>query len=259
MQPDDQFGNRDPGVPQPPQALPPRPPVQPTSQVVSPQVATPPPVAPVQPAPQPIQPQVTPAPAVPLAPQGAQVADPIQGDGFTYEPEVTEEPYGDQDDEYDEGEIDLSEPIRWQATEYIHQEKNTTWFIGFAIVLAAFMAVAILLMQSWSFAILLVVIAVVVVVLAKRPPRIMEYSLSEDGLHVGETLHKFGDFKSFGLIHDGQEFSIMLIPRRRLQPGITVYFPEEAGEDIVDVLGSRLPMRDLHLDAVDRLVRKLRL
>lgn len=87
----------------------------------------------------------------------------------------------------------------------------------------------------------------------------MNYSLSEEGLHIDNTLHRYADFKSFGVIRDGEEFSVMLIPRRRFQPGITVYFPEESGEDIVDVLGSRLPMRDLRLDAVDKLVRKLRL
>ena len=162
-------------------------------------------------------------------------------------------------DPYEGGEIDLSEPVAWQAQEYIHQEKGAAWFVVFAGVLVVFMGVALFLMKSWSFAILLVVIAIVIVVLAKRPPRVMEYALSEEGLHIDNTLHRYIDFKSFGVIRDGEEFSVMLIPRRRFQPGITVYFPEESGEDIVDVLGSRLPMRDLHLDVVDKLVSKLRL
>jgi hypothetical protein len=38
-----------------------------------------------------------------------------------------------------------------------------------------------------------------------------------------------------------------------------VYFPEEAGEKIVDILGQRLPMETLKLDMIDILVRKLRL
>ncbi|MFZ1360791.1 MAG: hypothetical protein WAS27_02070 [Candidatus Saccharimonadales bacterium] len=162
-------------------------------------------------------------------------------------------------DEYAPTDIDLSQPVSWEAREYIHQEKGKTWFIYFAGVFVVLMLTAVFLMQSWSFAILLVVIAAVIIVLAKRPPRLMEYTLSEDGLHIDETLHHYIDFKSFGVIRDGEEFSVMLIPRKRFQPGITVYFPEEIGEDVVDVLGSRLPMRDLHLDAVDRLVRKLRL
>lgn len=226
-------------------------PVQPASQPpVAQPVQQPQPVAPVQPT-QPVQPLQQPQPVAVEAMGAVAVSDQVE-DGFGYDP-------GDTDEEYDDEEIDLTEPVKWEASEYIHQEKDAKWFILFAVVIAAFMAIAVLLMQSWTFAVLLVVIAIMVVVLAKRPPRVMEYALSNEGLHIGQTLHKFSDFKSFGIIRDGEEFSVMLIPRRRLQPGITVYFPEEAGEDIVDALGSRLPMKDLNLDVVDRLVRKLRL
>jgi hypothetical protein len=51
----------------------------------------------------------------------------------------------------------------------------------------------------------------------------------------------------------------MLIPTKRFSPGLSVYFPEEAGERIVDILGTRLPMETLKLDAIDIIVRRLRL
>jgi hypothetical protein len=151
-----------------------------------------------------------------------------------------------------------SAPVTWVAHEYIHREKGTLWFILFAVVIAAFIAVSVLT-KAWSFTALIVVIAVVVIVYTRRPPRELTYSLTDDGLVIDQTLHKFSSFKSFGIIRDGEEFSVMLIPTQRFQPGVTVYFPEEAGEDIVDMLGSRLPMKDLKLDVVDRVVRLLRL
>lgn len=241
-------------APQPPQA--PQQTPQPQQPAPQPQPVPAPPQAapqPVNQSPQVAQPQPPQAPE-PVAPQevlgSVAVADQVES-GYGFENQ-TDEPF-------EESEIDLSQPVTWQAKEYIHQEKDAKWFIGFAVVLLAFLAVSIFLMKSISFSILLVVIAIVIIVLAKRPPRVMSYSLSEEGLHIDNTLHRYADFKSFGVIRDGEEFSVMLIPRRRFQPGITVYFPEESGEDIVDVLGSRMPMRDLRLDAVDKLVRKLRL
>jgi hypothetical protein len=244
MQPEEQPANGGAPAPQP---------VQPPSQPL-----------PQQPAPVPSNPQ---APAPQVAPSqpttstveslGSVAVSEQIDDAYEYDVDADEE--GDDDDYEDFPEVDLTEPVNWNSKEYIHQEKDTKWFIVFAIVLIAFIAVAIFLMKSITFAVLLVVIAAAVIVLAKRPPRELEYSLSNEGLHIGDTLHKYSDFKSFGVIRDGEEFSVMLMPRRRLQPGITVYFPEEAGEDIVDALGSRLPMRELHLDIVDHLVRKLRL
>lgn len=250
MQPENQPGAPVPPTPQAPQPTPQPQPGQPVPQG-QPLYQSP--------AQQPVQPQQQPQPVPTPVPQAASPAPSALGN-IAVAAQV-DGGYGYQDDEtqpYEPEEIDLSRPVSWRAQEYIHQEKGTKWFLLFGVVFIALMAIAVLT-GSWSFAVLLVVIAAVIIILAKRPPREIEYSLSEEGLHVDNTLHKYADFKSFGVIRDGEEFSIMLIPRRRFQPGITVYFPEEAGEDIVDVLGSRLPMRDLHLDAVDKLVRKLRL
>ncbi len=175
------------------------------------------------------------------------------------QPVVEQEQFGDPLQDGDMPEEDLEEPITWSAHEYIHQEKGALWFLAFAVVVIALGAVSLFLMKSWTFAALLVVIALVVIVYSRRPPRELTYSLGDEGLMIDDTLHKFATFKSFGVIRDGEQFSVMLIPIQRFQPGITVYFPEEAGEDIVDILGSRLPMKELHLDVIDRIVRLLRL
>jgi len=151
-------------------------------------------------------------------------------------------------------------PVHWTASEYIHEEKNGLWFILFAIVALAFIAVDILFLNSYTFSVLVIVMAVAVVIYSRRPPRVIKYTLSGDqGLYVGENLYHFSEFKSFSLIKDDQHNSIMLIPIKRFAPGVSVYFPEEVGEEIVDILGARLPMEMLKLDLIDIIIRKLRL
>lgn len=155
-----------------------------------------------------------------------------------------------------------NEPVYWSANEYIHQEKNGLWFVIFGIVIISLIAVDILVIKSafYSFSILIVVMAIAVIMYSRRPPRTIDYTLSGDqGLYVGERLYHFSEFKAFGLIKDQGEHSIMMIPVKRFSPGLTVYFPEESGEEIVDIFGARLPMQDLKLDVIDVIVRKLRL
>lgn len=151
------------------------------------------------------------------------------------------------------------ESITWEASEYIHQERNTAWFAGVGAAAAVLLFVAIFLMRSYTFALLVVVMAIAVVVLAKRPPRTLKYTLSSKGLYVVDQLHPFAEYKAFGVIHDEGEYSVMLLPTKRFAPSLTVYFPASLGEKIVDFLGQRLPMQELNLDAVDKIVRKLRL
>ncbi|HMI09081.1 MAG TPA: hypothetical protein VK497_01630 [Candidatus Saccharimonadales bacterium] len=150
-------------------------------------------------------------------------------------------------------------PVHWQATEYIHRHKGTLWFVVFGIVVVIAIVLAIFLMQSITFAILVPVMAAALIVYSHRPPRVLDYTLSRQGLHVNDRLYSFAEFKGFGVIRDGEEYSIMLIPTKRFKPGVYVYFPEEAGEAIVDMLAARLPMQELHMDFVDRIIRKLRI
>lgn len=189
-------------------------------------------------------------PVVTLAPDQSTTA--VQPVASMTEPEDTElnEPEQGSSEE---------EPVHWQAHEYIHHEKSPLWFIIFAAVVVGLIAVAIFAIQSITFAILIPVMAAALIVYSHRPPRILDYTLSRQGLHINDHLYPFADFKAFGVIHDGDEYSVMLIPTKRFRPGVSVYFPEESGEAIVDMLGARLPMQELHLDLIDALIRKLRI
>ena len=154
----------------------------------------------------------------------------------------------------------IEEPVRWAASEYIDEEKNGLWFAMFTLIVAVFIALDVFVLKSYTFSVLVVVMAIAVIVYTRRPPRMIDYTLSGDqGLYVGERLYHFSEFKAFGLIRDREHHSIMLIPTKRFSAGVSVYFPEEVGEKIVDILGARLPMETLKLDIVDVIVRKLRL
>lgn len=151
-------------------------------------------------------------------------------------------------------------PVTWSAQEYIHLDRTPIWFVLFIVIVLGLVAASIFLLRSWSFSVLIVVMAIALIVYIRRPPRVLTYALSPaQGLYVGERLYHFDEFKAFGLIQDGNHHSIMLIPRKRFAPGVSVYFPEDAGERIVDILGQRLPLETLKLDIVDVIVRKLRL
>jgi len=208
--------------------------------------------------PHPTAPVATPAPTpvVTMSPTSPNVATPAEAPSNVPAPSVAATEATEQGEPLEAPE---EEPVHWQAQEYIHHEKNALWFVFFAIVLIGLMAIAIFLMNSISFAILIPVMAVALLVYIHRPPRVLDYTLSRHGLHINDNLYPFSDFKGFGVIHDGHEYSVMLIPTKRFRPGVSVYFPEEAGEAIVDMLGTRLPMQQLHLDLVDQLLRKLRI
>ncbi len=155
-------------------------------------------------------------------------------------------------------EKDSSKAINWKAKEYILREKNVGWYVGLAVVTLALAALAIWI-QEYSFLVLVVLCAVVLVIYSVRPPRELHYSISSKGISEGNKLYNFDDFKAFGVLKEGKYFSIVLTPRKRFSPRQKIYFPEEKGEAIVDAFGHRLPMEEVKLDFLDKIVNFLRI
>lgn len=155
------------------------------------------------------------------------------------------------------GSDNVDQPVKWQAPEYVQERRSPWWFIAFWVITAVLMVIAAFVAKSWSFTLLVPAMAAALMIYSHRPPRMLTYVLSSKGLYINEKLHPLGEFRSFGVLREESLPSIMLIPVKRFRPGLTVHFPEEAGEVIVDMLGSRIPMQELKLDMFDQLIRKL--
>ncbi|MBQ6130595.1 hypothetical protein IJI72_02835 [Candidatus Saccharibacteria bacterium] len=147
--------------------------------------------------------------------------------------------------------------VNWEAEEYIQAEKNGGWYLGLVVVTAVLVLASVLL-RWWTFTVLIVLSAVALVIYAKRPPRMLHYSLTSKGLSEGNRLYSYEDFRSFGVLMEGAKPAIVLTPRKRFSPRVTVYFPEERGEEIVDAFGAKLPMGEVKLDFLDKVVKMLR-
>ncbi|MBR6965258.1 hypothetical protein IKH83_03030 [Candidatus Saccharibacteria bacterium] len=150
------------------------------------------------------------------------------------------------------------ERVDWEAKEYIVRDRNGLWYVGLFLVAAALIALAVW-QGWWTFAILVVLCVIVILTSNLRPPRSIKYKLDRQGLTEGGKLRKYAEFRAFGILKEGANYSIILIPKKRFGMRMKVYFPETNGEAIVDALGARLPMEEIKLDVMDKLVNFLRI
>jgi hypothetical protein len=150
------------------------------------------------------------------------------------------------------------QPLTWQASEFVHHEKGGMWFLVLAAVAAVLLVIDIFLIRSWTFGVLIVVMTLAMMVVARRPPRQVNYALSSHGLAIDEKHFSFHDFRAFGVVPEGAFYSIRLVPNKRFMPMVSVYFPTEQGEEIVDIFGSVLPMEHIERDPIDKFVEKIR-
>ena len=150
----------------------------------------------------------------------------------------------------------MAKVIQWEAEEYIAQKKDTKWYMGLVAVGVVLILLAVWL-QQWTFIAVVVVSVAALIVLSIRPARKMKYRLDAKGLTEGEQKYMFSDYQSFGVMKDGDHFAIVLTPVKRFGGRVIVYFPEEKGEESVDAFGARLPMEEVKIDIVDKIVKIL--
>lgn len=148
--------------------------------------------------------------------------------------------------------------VSWDAEEYVIKDHNTGWYIGLFLVTAGLSALAIWL-QGWTFLILILLSAITILVFNLRPPRKIHYQLDNKGLTEGNNHHPYEDFRAFSILKEGNHYSAILIPKKRFGVNVKVYFPSTSGENIVDKLGSRLPMEEAKPDFLDKIVDFLRI
>lgn len=154
--------------------------------------------------------------------------------------------------------VKTKEIVNWDAEEYVRAEKGAGWYVALVIVVVGLVALSIW-MKYWSFAVLIVLSAIALVIYSIRPPKTIHYSLTTKGLSEGGKLYSYEEFKSFGVIQTEKHTAVQLVPRKRFGARVTIYFPREKGEAIVDALGSRLLMKETKMDFMDKIVEWLKI
>ncbi len=149
--------------------------------------------------------------------------------------------------------------INWSAKEYIPRDKNTSWYVWLVLIALVLVGLSVWL-QWWTFTVVVVLGTMALVVgYTNRAPRELHYSLNNQGIVEGNKLYNYEDFRAFGVLKTDENFSIMLTPRKRFLPRVEIFFPQEQGEAIVDALGARLPMEEVKLDFLDKIVKFLKI
>ncbi len=153
-----------------------------------------------------------------------------------------------------------SEPevaFSWQASEYVHNHKSKAWYGALGLIVAVLAGLAAWL-HLWLEVVVFIAMGGALAVYAHKPPRVMQYELSDQGVHIDGSLYPFAEFRSFGVIPDEEWHSIDLEPTKRLSPRRVILFDTVDFDEIVGHLELHLPREDRPLDVIERITRYVR-
>lgn len=146
------------------------------------------------------------------------------------------------------------ETIEWSALEHERREYSPQWFV--AIGAAAVIPVIIgILARSYFFVTLIVLAFFVLVLYTRREPRMIEFSITTDGVRAGKTFYEFSQLKSFWIFNNAGAKELSLETGKVLSPFVRFPLGETDPEVIETVLTQHLAKKE-HEDSVsDQIAR----
>lgn len=147
--------------------------------------------------------------------------------------------------------------ITWTASEFIAHSKTAGWYVILGIITVVLGGIGFYFADIVT-AVVIVAVAVLFGYMASRKPRELPYRVDDQGVLVDKKMYPYESFKSFSIIQEEGIESIWLMPLQRFSPGLSIYFSPQEGQKIVNLLGSFLPFEERKLDAIDRLMHRIR-
>ncbi len=158
--------------------------------------------------------------------------------------------------------------ITWSATEAVNHEHSSKWYLTVGVVFAA-VIIAIVLLTIFKIFSVFTAIATgfmalamlgAIIISSKKPYEELSYKLDDNGLTIQGQQHPYSEFRAFGVMQlDNGLWQLSLIPVKRFGMVVTTFIDEEQGEQIVDALGARLPMEEVHVSFADKLIDRFKL
>jgi len=138
-------------------------------------------------------------------------------------------------------------PLRWSAYEHEHIERGSDWYWALGIV-AVCAALTSILFSNVLFAIVLIVAAFTIGLIARTPPKLIEFELSDRGIRVGGTLHRYDHIIAFWVEDEHDREPLLLVDTTKfMSPNLIIPIEDIDPAEVRDFLRERAeerPMRE---------------
>lgn len=147
--------------------------------------------------------------------------------------------------------------IEWQAAEHHHVEKGNDWYWALGII-AAVCAILAVIFGNILFAIVIALAAVLMAVVSMREPAVIPFAITARGVRIDDRLYPYATLESFCIDEDAPHGpQLLLKSQAALRPLLVIPLPEEAVEEIDDILAERLPEEHMEESLAHRLLEFL--
>ena len=131
--------------------------------------------------------------------------------------------------------------ISWRAAEYEYHKKGSGWYFS-VIGIAAAIFIFALSQKNFFFAMFVVVAAIMVVSFGKRRPRVLDFKIDEEGIHVDkDTSYSYDNLEWFAIDSRSKSLSQIIIKKdSKISPLIKMRADSNVVEKAKNILKEKI-------------------
>jgi len=184
-------------------------------------------------------------PATEPVPPAAEPAQPPAADMST-QPEPGEDGQG-------------GESITWTASEFVAHDKSVGWYSMLILGSVLVAAIIFFFTRDLVSGSVVIIAGLLLAVYGSHKPRQVQYVVDKRGVGVGQRRHGYDEFRSFSVVSEGAFSGLVLMPLKRFALPLTMYYAPADEDRILGLLSDQLPLEEHRPDAIDTLLKRIRL
>ena len=140
---------------------------------------------------------------------------------------------------------DRLQSITWEGYPHYHAERGSDWFWILGIITIA-VTVATVVLGDILFGIVIFIAGIVAGLQAMHEPKMIPFSITSRGITIDEKTYPYATLESFYIDDEHRHGPHLLIKSQKLfMPLIIVPLPEDAVDDVEEMIANRLPEEHL--------------
>lgn len=112
----------------------------------------------------------------------------------------------------------LLQPLNWVTTDRLNYHRSKVWYVSFCIFFLTFIVLS-FIYGAWTFSLVLLALSLAYGFANFKKPKLLEVSLGESKIVIGNKEYKYSQIKSFWLIDEPPYNTLFLnIPKNITSP-----------------------------------------
>jgi len=146
--------------------------------------------------------------------------------------------------------------MSWSDYEHEHEKRGSDWYWALGII-AISASLTSIIFGNFLFALVILIAAITLGLLANRPPKIVEFIITDKGFAIDDDLYLYNSIIAFCINESGDHPVLLVDTQKTFSPHLVISLEHADAEEVRDMLSHFIPEKELQEPLSHRVMEML--